>query len=129
MSTLMKERDQAFYDAYRKAWDKGARTHAEAVTMALESPTPRLWVSERYLYLKLLAMRLSRHSPTKRSGLYERLYERYMELRERKMGRRLTDAYIVRMLVYQPAKGFPFGRRTAERIIKRMRKRFRDLAI
>lgn len=123
MSVFIEERDREFYMRYRKAWDEGARTHGEAVSMAIDSPTTRLWVSERYLYLVILGMKRSGRRESTRGGLYDRLYEQYRRMKQTLPRHRATDAYIIRSLIYRPAKGFPISRKTAERIVKRMRKR------
>ncbi len=123
MSVFIEERDRAFFEAYKRAWEDGAETHGDALDMAIGSQTERLWVNEQYL----LAVfdRMDRGSgcqpPSSRGGLYERAYAAYCSLR-RSLGRRASKAYLVRHLVYRPWKGFPLSRRTATRILKRMRR-------
>ena len=118
----MQERDKAFYEAYRKAWDNGAKSYGEAVTMAINSPTTRLWISERYLYLVINTMKRQGRKQSSRGSLYDRLYERYKWMKQTIARHRATDAYIVRSLIYMPTKGFHISRKTADRILKRMRR-------
>ena len=124
MSSFTDERDEAFYRAYRRAWNEGAVSHSEAVERALGSATERLWVSERYvrkLFDRRMRGRFSVGGP--RDGLYEEMWQSFCRIRRDNPSR--TVASVIRMLVFRPARGFPFGRRTAERVIKRARRRFR----
>ena len=123
MTQFILERDKAFFEAYRKAWDDGATTHAEAVDAALDSPTTRLWVSESYLRAVIDNMYRNRHHRHgARNGIYCDIYRSYVALRSSPLLRRRSTSYILRYLIYRPTQGFPLSVKTANRIIRRVRR-------
>lgn len=126
MSILMEERDKAFYKAYRKAWDDGARTHGEAVDAALASPTDRLWISERYARIVIDKFRAGESVGSSRMGMYEDMWRQFKAARQSPALQYLPDSVLIRHVIYKPTAGFPLSRRTANRIIKRMRKMIRN---
>lgn len=123
MSVFTDERDREFYMTYRKAWENGARSHSEAMLAAMDAEYSRLWVSERQVRKVIDRMRTGKEMPEcYRNPLYEHLFESFCTIK-RYCPERSVSA-IVRNLIYHPVRGFPLSRHSAERIVKRSKRRW-----
>ena len=121
------ERDAELFALYRRFMRETNTTHAEAVRAAVNSPASRFWVSPNYLYREIHRRRQGECHPLcrrlRKSGLYERLYDDYLHMRERPLCRDLSMEAMCDLLVNRPAPSFFLSEKRGDEIIRRFRTR------
>lgn len=115
-------RDRELLRLYRKILDDGCKNNREAARRIVSMPSPCFWIEPRtamlFLSRKIRGESLEDIKGVRRR-MYEELYRRYLEIRDRHPS--LLSA--CRELVTEEAPEFYIGVDTAVKIIKRERDR------
>lgn len=128
MSYYIEARDRDLYEAYRRAWANGAKTHDQAIEIARNSPPRQLYVSEYYIYKIILAKRRGIPFQNKkhhkvRHELYTHIVEEYERLKDKPMFNVMYISEIINYIVSRPPKAFYLSQYTATRIIRNFRRK------
>ncbi len=136
----IKQRDEEFYQAYRKAFQQPGITHKQAIQLAIHTPTSRYWVSSSYVYRDILSRirgyakrydpsrRCNKHHPCK-SNMYDELFAIYKRLSRQRYFQGCSVYFIVSFVINSPAPRFYIGHCQAQRIITQKRKEARAAAM
>lgn len=128
MKDIYRERDEELYNAFKKAYSRKGVTYDEAVKEAVNTPCSRYWVSPDYVYREVLA-RLKGYNWNKRrkkvrgtrEKAYKDLYERFLNLTQRREFKGCSIRFISSFLVVHPAPSFLLSVRRAQDIISKIR--------
>jgi hypothetical protein len=124
--TFLEERDEALFAAYKNALRQpDCKSHQQAISMAINSPTSQFWISPFRAYREILwrkrGKRPSRMSDG-RSRLVDDLYKVYLRMKDQPMFRGCSTFFISQFAVGCTApRGFYISMRSAVRIINRKR--------
>lgn len=133
------ERNRELTDVYRRIMAANPDiTHADACSMAVNSPASRWWVGYSYVYRELLRRvkgrsladdpifrRIKRHSP-QRVKVYDALWERYKELAARREFQGCSTLFLTSFVLNEQAPSFliraDYGKKIIERELRRARR-------
>lgn len=122
-SEYYRERDEAFYRAYREALSRrDVRTHEDALRAALHSHTSQHWIPPFQAYRRILSCRKGVYPKSERKRrLAESLYREYLQVCQVWYFKDCSTYFKAQFAVGRPADGFYISMRTARRIIERKR--------
>jgi hypothetical protein len=124
--TFLEERDEALFVAYKNALRQpDCKSHQQAISMAINSPTSQFWIEPYRAYREILWRKNGRRPfgvKRYRKELIDDLYTAYIRLKEQPMFRGCSTFFISQFAVGCTApRGFYLSMRSAIRIINRKR--------
>lgn len=122
-SEYYRERDAAFYQAYKDALKRhDVHSHDEALHAAIHTPTSQHWIPPFQAYRRVLSCRKGVYPKSERKRrLTESLYREYQKVSSVWYFRDCSTYFKTQFAVGRPAAEFYISMRTARRIVERAR--------
>lgn len=120
-------RYESLYRAYKEAFKREeVRTHNDAILIAINSPSPRFWISTFQAYRQILRIKSGRppaYPPnSKKRKIIEQVYERYKQLENLSSFRGTSTFFIVSFAVMSRAPSFYMSFDRARKIISAIKR-------
>lgn len=127
----MSKRNLMLYEAYKNAWNQGARTNNEAIRMAVGNMCFCYWMSYTQVWRQIRRMLLglppSYSSKSRKRAVIEKVYELFTQYRSSGLFTTMSDydlvVFILNNMTQKDILSFDRARKIISRIRKEKRKK------